>query len=135
MAIMQWSDNLSVHVGIFDMHHKKLVDLINTLHDAMLGGKTKDIVSGILKSLLDYTQYHFTEEERRMTAHNYPNYSEHKSQHDNFVNKIKESIVKYEAGTTLFTVSLLNFLVDWLRKHIMGTDKKYSGFFADKETG
>ena len=44
MAMITWSDNLSVNVGEIDMQHKKLVVMINELYDAMKIGKGKETV-------------------------------------------------------------------------------------------
>ncbi|MFQ5735389.1 MAG: bacteriohemerythrin [Thermodesulfobacteriota bacterium] len=132
MAFMEWSDELSVGVDTFDGHHKRLIELINKLHEAMRAGKGKDVVSGVLKSLRDYTQYHFSQEEKKMIALNFSGYLEHKGQHDNFVGKVDDCIAQYESGSTTITLKLMNFLMDWLRGHIMGTDKKYQSLFAEK---
>ncbi|MCP4996607.1 MAG: hypothetical protein GY934_22960 [Gammaproteobacteria bacterium] len=35
MALIEWSQDLSVNVETADTHHKKLISMINSLHDAM----------------------------------------------------------------------------------------------------
>jgi hemerythrin len=35
MPIIEWADALSVNVKEIDDQHKRLIDLINNLHDAM----------------------------------------------------------------------------------------------------
>lgn len=129
---LQWSEELSVNVKKFDNHHKKLIDLINELHDAMLTGKTQNVLGMTLKVLKDYTKYHFGEEEKLMKVNSYKDYVLHKSEHDNFGIKVSECIEKYEAGRMTVSIELMNFLRDWFVGHIMGTDKKYSQFFNAK---
>lgn len=97
MALFKWNDDLSVKVASFDTHHKRLIDLINELHDSMLVGKHQTVIGKNLKELLDYTRYHFENEERLMLAHKYADYGQHKLQHDNFVAKVRECISKYES--------------------------------------
>lgn len=41
MPIIQWNDSLPVGVDAMDLQHKKLVNLINQLFDAMKEGKGK----------------------------------------------------------------------------------------------
>ncbi|MBI1910689.1 MAG: hemerythrin family protein [Deltaproteobacteria bacterium] len=132
MVLFQWKNDYSVNVRQFDNHHKKLIDLINSLHDSMLTGKHQIVIGKILKDLLDYTRYHFGEEEKLMINHKFSGYAEHKSQHDKFVAKVCECIQRYESGALTMTIDLMNFLRDWLKSHILGTDKKYSEFFNSK---
>ena len=41
MALMTWSDNLSVKVAEIDEQHKRLIAMINELNDAMKVGERK----------------------------------------------------------------------------------------------
>lgn len=132
MALFQWNEELNVNVKNFNNHHKRLIDLINELHDAMLTRRTHDVIGKILKDLSDYTKYHFGEEERLMVANSYQDYTLHKIEHNNFVIKVSQNIEKHEAGGMVVTTDLMNFLKDWLKGHIMGTDKKYTQFFNAK---
>ncbi|MBI5642506.1 MAG: hemerythrin family protein [Deltaproteobacteria bacterium] len=131
MALFQWNDSFSVDVAIFNTHHKKLVELINELYEAMRVGKGPQAVGGVLKSLLEYTKVHFSSEQYLMAAHNYPGYEEHKREHDELVKKVTDLMEKQSRGTAV-TVEVFNFLKDWLSNHIMTTDKKYGAFFNDK---
>ena len=128
MVLISWQPQLSVNVSRFDTQHKELISLINELHDAMLSGKTRDIIADVLLRLTDYTITHFADEENLMLEHNYPQYKTHKLAHENLVAKVKETIQKYEAGLPI-NVEVMHFLKDWLKNHIMGEDKAYSSFF------
>lgn len=44
MAFINWSDKLSVGVQQMDMQHKRLVELINELYEAMNSGKGNDVL-------------------------------------------------------------------------------------------
>lgn len=133
MALFTWKDEYSVKVVKFDEHHKELVSLMNDLHDAMLKGKQQAIIGSTLKALADYTKYHFSEEEKLMVAYAYPGLAEHKAQHDAFVEKVRDSIAKFEAGKLALSIEVMNFLRDWLKGHILQTDKKYTEFFNSKK--
>jgi len=130
MAYLEWNDRLSVKVAEFDKHHQKLIDLINKLHDAMTDGLAKDVIGRTLLELADYTKYHFAAEEVRMKACGYQGLSDHKAEHDGFVASLVDFKAKFDAGNASSTsIKVLNFLRDWLVKHIQGTDKLYSEFF------
>lgn len=125
MAIITWDSSLSVDVSEVDRQHKKLVDLINELHDAMRVGKAKEVMSKVIKELVDYAVQHFSLEEKKMQEYQYENYTQHKVEHDQFVAKAAALQRDFNSGKVTVTLDTMTFLKDWLTKHIMGTDKKY----------
>lgn len=122
---MKWSDDLSVQVDEIDGQHKKLIDLINKLHDAMLTKQGKQIVSQIIDELAAYTVYHFQTEEKYMLQFKYPALTRHKKEHDNFVNTVDTFHKDYEAGKLGLSIEIMTFLRDWVSNHIKGTDQQY----------
>ncbi len=131
MAIITWDSSLSVNVEEVDRQHKKLVDLINELHDAMRVGKAKEVMGKVIKELVDYTVQHFSLEEKKMQEFQYENYPSHKIEHDQFVAKAAGLQKDFAAGKVTITLDTMTFLKDWLTKHIMGTDKKYVACFHE----
>ncbi len=131
MALISWTPQLSVGVSKFDEQHKELIRLINELHEAMLSSKTREVLGDLLKRLSDYTEYHFSDEEKLMKLHNYPKYSDQKKAHDSLVVQVKDEIAKYSSGLPV-TMEVMHFLKNWLTKHIMIEDKEYGSFFNNK---
>ncbi|HOW04772.1 bacteriohemerythrin [Methanospirillum hungatei] len=129
MAFLKWSESLSVHVTEIDEQHQKLIQLINTLHDAMLEKKGKEVLGKILDELAAYTVYHFSTEEKYMEQCGYPGLAFHKKEHDTFVGKVESLIQDYQANKLGITIELMTFLKDWVSNHIQITDKKYSETF------
>lgn len=129
MAFIKWDDSLSVNVKEIDEQHKKLVDLINKLTDAMSAGKAKQILGNILNELASYTVIHFKTEEKYFDKFKYPFTISHKKEHNDFIKKINDFKRDFESGKALLSVEIMKFLKDWLIKHIKGSDKKYSEFF------
>jgi hemerythrin len=132
MALILWSDGMSVGIQVFDNEHKQLVNLVNKLYDALMAGSAKKTMEDILKSLVNYTKIHFKHEEDYMTLHDYPEYVSHKKEHDELTAQVMDFYERYEAGKTSFSIELMTFLKDWLVKHILGSDKKYREFFIAK---
>ena len=124
MALINWSPALSVGVKDIDDQHKKLVDYVNELNDAMHAGKGKDALGKVLSDLVSYTVSHFAMEERLMGQHHYENSAPHKAEHAKLVKDVSEFKKKFEAGNAMISVEIMNFLRDWLANHIMKTDKK-----------
>lgn len=131
MALLQWNDKYSVSVGKFDDQHKKLVQMINDLHDAMKVGKGRDVLGKILQSLVDYTVVHFGEEEKVMKAHNFPAFEQHKKEHNLLTIQVKEAVESHKQGQNVLTQDIMNFLKNWLTNHIQECDKKYGPFLNE----
>jgi len=129
MPFMTWTESLSVKIPSIDEQHKNLVNLINKLHDAMKAGKAKDVMGEILQELINYTKYHFSTEEKYMQQTQYPATVSHVNEHNQFVKKAVELQNSYNSGKTMLSLEVMNFLNDWVSKHISGTDKKYSEHF------
>jgi hemerythrin len=125
----EWKDSYSVKVGQIDRQHQKFFAMLNELNDAMRQGKSKDVLDGILAGLAGYTVTHFKTEEKYFDQFNYPKAVEHKKIHDDFVKKVTAVTEQVKANKTGVSIELMNFLTDWLIKHINGVDQKYSAFF------
>lgn len=132
MALISWNENYSVKIKDIDDQHKKLVDLINELHEAMKSGRGKEVIGKTLSELVKYTSHHFSFEEKLFTQHNYPEARTHTKTHQDLIDQLNEFISKYESGQSTLSIELMNFLRDWLTNHIMGTDKKYTAFLNSK---
>lgn len=132
MALITWKEAYSVNISEIDNQHKKLVGLINSLHDAMLAGKAKDIMSKTLSDLVDYTLYHFATEEKYFDKYNYPRSEAHKKQHSDLIEQVAALQKKHEDGERVLTIDVMNFLRDWLNDHIIGCDKGYGPYLNSK---
>jgi hemerythrin len=132
MALISWSDTMSVGVVKIDGEHRKLIELINQLHGHMLEGKSNAVMGKVLDSLIGYTKTHFATEEALFRAHKYPQASEHKQEHDALTKKVLALQAEFKAGKALIGAPVLGFLRDWLTQHILKVDMGYRVFFADK---
>ena len=53
----------------------------------------------------------------------------HKAEHKKLVEKTMKFKTDFEAGKVGISIPLMDFLSNWLKDHIKGTDKKYGPFF------
>ncbi len=126
MSFVQWKDEYSVRIPEIDLQHRRLVDLINQLHDAMKAGSDRAKVGGVVDQLLSYTNYHFAYEERMMEHAHYPALDDHKRVHRAMTAQVEE-FRKHVAGAgASLPLTLMSFLKNWLFKHILETDMRYS---------
>jgi len=126
MALINWGPMLYVGVKEIDDQHQKLVELVNQLNDAMQAGQGKTALQTVLNELVRYTQYHFGTEERLMGQHKYEASAAHKDEHKKFVADVSAFKIKFDSGNAMISTEIMNFLRDWLSKHILQTDKKFA---------
>ena len=98
MALITWSEKYSMNIKEIDEQHKKLVEMINELHDAMKQAKSKETSLIIINKLAEYTQYHFSTEEKYMKQFVYSEYVSYKKEHEKFVGQVINYKKEYEAG-------------------------------------
>ncbi len=82
--MIKWSDKYSVGISKIDEEHKKLIGIINK---AVVASKHKDNskeIIEILREMNDYAQAHFVTEENYMLGFGYPDYEQHKKEHQAF---------------------------------------------------
>ncbi|HNR89429.1 MAG TPA: bacteriohemerythrin [Spirochaetota bacterium] len=132
MDYIQWSDNLSVGVQVFDEEHKNLVGFVNRLNNALTIGSAKKTMEEILSSLIRYTIIHFKHEEDYMALHGYPALEKHRAEHEALKAQVADFHERFVAGKTTFSLELMTFLRDWLTNHILGSDMAYRGFFNER---
>lgn len=134
MPFMKWTLALSVGISKFDAEHRRMVDLVNAVHDAESGGTTPVDLRERLDALVEYTQVHFANEERAMQRHDFPALAAHKAEHEALtaqVLQLRERLGASESAT--FNHELLAFLKKWIIEHIQGTDRRYTRFLTGKD--
>jgi hemerythrin-like metal-binding protein len=117
-----------------DFQHRRLVELINELYEAMVEGRAEKIISHIINELAKYTKYHFSTEEEYMKKYGYPTGDAefHIKEHRNFVVKVLDFHKKYQKGEQRLTREVMTFLRTWLVHHILNVDKKLGNFLRQK---
>ncbi len=128
MALLDWTPAFELGVEQMDRQHKQLVKILNELHQAMLAGSQPRDLSRVMEELVLYTKYHFGTEERLMAEAAYPSLALHKQKHQALTRKAEEYASEVLKGRSTISLSILQFLKDWLNTHMLGTDKAFAEF-------
>ncbi|MGA7858573.1 MAG: bacteriohemerythrin [Terracidiphilus sp.] len=131
MALILWSDKLSVGVESIDARHGMLVETLNELNQAMERGQAKSLTEPLLHRLLAYTRDLFSTEEAMLANTNFPQLAEHLSMHRDLTGKIERYVARFDRGEVALSQHLLNFMRDWLTNHIQHQDRVYSPCLMD----
>ena len=127
----EFDETLVTGNELIDSQHKELIERINLLlkscEDAQ--GKVKEVK--MLDYLLDYTEFHFSAEEKLQEEISYPGLKEHREKHEEFksaVKELQEMLEEEEGPTETFVAQVQKNVVDWLFTHIKGFDRSVAEY-------
>jgi hemerythrin len=134
MAQIEWDNSLSIGVKLIDEQHKMLIKRLSDLSKAIKITQGEVKIATTLDFMVDYTDFHFTAEEKHMTEHNYPGLEYQKQQHAEFKGHLKRLVEDFEeeGPTKALSTSINVFLLNWLINHIKGVDHKFGEFLKEK---
>ncbi|MDR3543466.1 MAG: bacteriohemerythrin [Desulfosporosinus sp.] len=132
MPICAWDIKYSVGIDKIDKQHQKLVLLLNTVYDTMKDGNGQDRLEQILNELVEYTDYHFKYEEELFERYSYLDKTTHIKEHKDLREKVINFKDNIQLGEGVVTQEILKFLIDWLVKHVLISDKEYSQHLSAK---
>lgn len=133
MAFMEWTKDYSVGVAIFDDEHKKMIAIINQLHQAVEAGAVAADLQRVCDSLVEYTLMHFRHEEMYFDDWAYPHAEAHIAAHAGLRQKVfdyRKQIQDRDAKVLADEMAV--FLRDWLFQHILVEDRQYGKFLCEK---
>lgn len=123
-----WREEYVIGVDVVDEHHRYLIELMNTLLNAIeKDGDVLDVAQAF-KALESYAIVHFGEEERLMMRTGYPGLKDHARLHAEFVVQVARMRMMLRSNPLLPGRHVLEFLKTWLVDHILGVDAKMAAF-------
>ena len=133
--LVTWSDDFLVGNSTIDTQHKELVNMTN---DFYAGVKMGGLVAKVyflqtIKGAVNYIKNHFQDEEALMRKAEYPDYEEHKKQHEYFVNEVTLQIKNFEKEDNPDPAGFVKYLMNWILNHVGHSDKKYSPYISKLE--
>ncbi len=127
--LINWTERYSIFYDEIDEQHKKLIDMINELYDSFSRGKANEILEEIILRMIKYTDYHFKVEEKYFSKYSFSDEKAHIKEHEKFVSEVNKFYNDLKNKNINLSYEVMNFLRNWLLKHILVSDKKYSEEF------
>lgn len=124
MRVIQWQDSYKIGHDAIDKQHRKLVSMIASLQQAVNSDNADEATSQTLKELVDYTQYHFRDEEKLMREIGYSDIEHHKYLHRQMLEQVIQILTDIKSGKPFDAPDLVNYLTHWLTDHIVVEDGK-----------
>ncbi|NLY42610.1 MAG: hemerythrin family protein [Clostridiaceae bacterium] len=128
--MFKWKSEYETGIKLIDEQHKKLFEIANRVYELLMNDlyvDKYDMIIEVINELKDYTVYHFQTEEEYMIRAKYKKFFSHKAEHDEFIKKVKEvDLYSIDNMQNQYLLELLNFIVEWIEKHILEVDKQLS---------
>lgn len=121
-----WGEQFVTGFDVVDEQHKNLVKLVNKLGSQVSKNAfSKKELLRTLQELTDYTQVHFSSEEKLMREYGVDqrHIKKHIQEHVYFVEEVSRFIDRIDLEQAEETNMLLEYLIHWLAFHILGTDQ------------
>ncbi len=130
MKKLEWQDDLSVGIELIDGQHKQWIEHFNRAAEAVAAHQGAMHITKTLGFLVEYTEAHFSTEERHMAASHYAGVDEHKAKHDELKAIMADLVQDFEEeGVNHKLANAVDaFLGNWLVKHIQDVDMKFGAF-------
>ncbi|MFC1724928.1 bacteriohemerythrin [candidate division KSB1 bacterium] len=132
--ILEWDDSLIIGITWIDNQHKKIIEKINTMFQAIMRGVDRKDIEEMLTFLENYSNVHFNSEEKYMKEYNFDGLEHQKKQHSNFIKKIREyrkNLHAYQPPSKL-AITIEKDLLSWFKAHIQTLDCEFGDHLRDK---
>ena len=132
----EFKEEFRTGIEEIDREHEKLFEIANriyrTLMDDFIPDKY-DYILEIINELKEYAAVHFHNEEAYMIKVGYKKLFSQKIAHNKFVEKIGEYDLDFiDENQKEVILDMMEFVGDWLVKHIMESDKDIGDFVAQE---
>ena len=133
-----FTDKYKTDIQLVDDEHRQLFEIIKEANDLifqeLLHDKYDKIIE-LLSELKDYTEFHFSDEEKLMEKIGYPGLEAQQRAHAAFIEKLVNidlnTLDDIDNNQQEYLTELINFLLGWLSNHILGSDKKIGEFVKE----
>ena len=122
----KFTDNCLIGVEQIDDEHRELFRLVGEVHDLLNDTWADDQyfeICDLIERLKEYAAEHFRHEEEYMEKIGHPELELQRQQHAQFCEKVNEVDIRAaESDQQALISDLLSYLVEWLYRHIIGSD-------------
>ncbi|WP_300717937.1 methyl-accepting chemotaxis protein, partial [uncultured Brachyspira sp.] len=125
---LEWLDQYYTHNKTIDSQHVQIMEYANKVHSALYND-VKEEVDEAFKGAINYTKYHFSEEQKIQMANKdkYNKIKEHFEEHRKFEKAIDDKYKDFKSGSDWHKVAIdfAELLAQLLIEHIGVWDKEF----------
>ena len=126
MPLLSWKPEYSVIDAELDSQHQNMFSIFNTLYENVMNSPEVECVLPIIDDLLGFVRYHLSAEEQHMRENMFHDIGSHIAKHREFTDKIETLKTQCHGNNLEVTKDLIILLGNWLLRHVLTEDMKYS---------
>lgn len=132
MAKIQWQSAFSTGIGQIDEQHKKLINLVNDLDNALEHGYADKGIRHSIIGLVEYAKKHFRDEEKFMEEIKYPELNRQRKAHKELVENITQVLMRLKNDEEVSPYELMNIMSQWVINHILAEDTQIGIYYMEQ---
>ena len=132
--IVVWGDSYATGIELVDNQHKELVVMTNNLYHACLAvdNAVEPAFKEVMTKMVEYVRVHFSTEQILLEKIGYPDFQEHRKQHDGLIRNILLAAKEYDQGKKFVPHNFVRTLRDWIFGHIACFDQRYAVYVREQ---
>ncbi len=126
--------NKTLLTGIEEMdeQHQRIIDMVNDIFEAFRNNAKRANIKESLKTLIDYSSWHFSNEERYFEEFGFEAKEAHKKSHNEFTSELQKFSKSYDKGRAQNYEAFMLYVKHWIESHFANDDQKYVELFKLK---
>lgn len=124
MTLLKWKPSYSLGIPSVDLEHREMIGMINRVFDSLDENASPDKIESILEDIYAGIASHFALEERHMREAAYREYTEHKDQHEDLLDQIRDIMDEFDQDPVSSRENLQKSLSDWFGDHFASFDAR-----------
>jgi hemerythrin-like metal-binding protein len=117
MALLEWSESLTLGQPVMDETHREFVDLLNRV-----GAAADSELLARLDEFIAHTEAHFRQEEEWMQALRFPPLACHRAEHEGVLEITREVRARIAAGEMHYGPVFAKAIAEWFPLHAGSMD-------------
>lgn len=127
MSLLEWRSEYSVGIASMDDEHRQMIELINDVYGKLGAAPDAAAIEDCLETIFTTISMHFALEERIMRDHGYAEYNDHKDDHEELLDEIRDLMDEFVADTDKGAKILEQRLSAWFGNHFASYDARLHG--------
>jgi len=124
MQLLQWKQTYSLGIPAVDLEHRKMIEMINDVYSRIDREHDEVSVQTALADIHAGISAHFALEERLMREASWPEYADHKDDHEELLDQIRDIMDAYSDDPETGRGILRRRLSDWFGRHFATFDAR-----------